>query len=218
MPRIARICAVGYPHHITQRGNNKQPVFFDDEDRQFYLKTLLDYSLRYDLDVWSYCLMTNHLHLLAVPKKQASLARGIGGTNLVYTQYINRKKKRSGRLWQNRFFSTTIEQDPYLWAVSRYIEHNPVRAGIVEKAQQYKWSSCRAHISDSANIFLTLNDWLENKDISSYKNFLREDDTTLDNSIINATKTGRPLGGTGFLKKLEEAIGPGLNCQKSRET
>src|SRR3989304_10108262 len=110
MPRIARLCALGYPHHITQRGNNKQTVFFDNQDRKFYIKTLKKYCERYALDLWAYCLMNNHVHLLVVPRKEESLARAIGGTDLVYTQYINRKYKRSGRLWQNRFFSCVIEQ------------------------------------------------------------------------------------------------------------
>ena len=134
MPRIARICAIGYPHHITQRGNNKETVFFEDEDRRFYLKTLNKYSHKWDLEIWVYCLMDNHVHILAVPQKYESLARGIGGTNLVYTQYINRKYKRSGRLWQNRFYSTIIEKESYLWAASRYIERNPVRAKLVKEA------------------------------------------------------------------------------------
>lgn len=115
MPRIARICAIGYPHHITQRGNNKEAVFFEDDDREFYLKTISKYTYKWAFEIWAYCLMSNHVHILAVPHKEESLARGIGGTNLVYTQYINRKYKRRGRLWQNRFFSTIIEKEPYLW-------------------------------------------------------------------------------------------------------
>src|SRR3972149_9149638 len=120
MPRIARVCAINYPHHVTQRGNNKEAVFFDDEDKAFYLKTLGAYSKKRGFEIWAYCLMTNHVHILAVPKQEESLARGIGGTNLVYTQYINRKYKRSGRLWQNRFFSCVIEQEGYLLGVMRY--------------------------------------------------------------------------------------------------
>ncbi len=89
---------MNYPHHITQRGNNGGDVFFDDEDKAFYLKTLSGYSKKWGLDIWAYCLMTNHVHIIVTPEQEKSLARGIGGTNLVYTQYINRKYKRSGRL------------------------------------------------------------------------------------------------------------------------
>ena len=108
MPRIARIVAPGYPHHITQRGNNRAVVFFDDQDRRTYLQLLAKYSKLFALQIWAYCLMDNHVHLLAVPEKENALARGIGLTNQVYTQYLNRKRNQSGRIWQNRFFSCLV--------------------------------------------------------------------------------------------------------------
>ena len=114
MPRIARIIAVNYPHHITQRGNNRSTVFFDDEDRQTYLKLLAGYAQKHQFQILAYCLMDNHIHLLAVPETETALARGIGMTNQVYTQYLNRKLKQSGRIWQNRFFSCVVENDQYL--------------------------------------------------------------------------------------------------------
>ena len=126
MPRIARIIAPHYPHHITQRGNNRVDVFLDDEDKAKYLSLLKDYSKRLAVDVWAYCLMTNHVHILAVPAGDESLSRCIGRTNLLYTQHFNRKYNRSGRLWQNRFFSTIVDKESYLWAVARYIEQIPV--------------------------------------------------------------------------------------------
>ena len=139
MPRIARVSAAGYPHHITQRGNNKDEAFFDDEDRRVYLDVLKRYKDKHKMKILAYCLMGNHVHVLAVPEKETTLARGIGGTNLLYTQYINRKYNRSGRLWQNRFFSSVVEEEPYLWAVIRYIEQNPVRAKLVKRAEDYEW-------------------------------------------------------------------------------
>ncbi len=141
MTRIARVCAEGYPHHITQKANNKDKIFFDGEDKRFYLDTLLRYKDKYNIKILAYCLMQNHIHIFAEPDERASLARGIGGANLVYTQYINRKYNRSGRLRQNRFFSPVVEKEPYLWAVMRYIEQNPVRAHLVERAEDYQWSS-----------------------------------------------------------------------------
>lgn len=206
MPRIARICAVDYPHHITQRGNNKETVFFADEDREFYLKTLSRYSNKWAFDIWAYCLMTNHVHILTVPRKEESLARGIGATNLVYTQYINRKYKRSGRLWQNRFFSTIIEKEPYLWAVARYIERNPVRAKLVEKAEDYPWSSARAHVSSIKDDILSRQNWLEEGDFNIYREFLRYEDKDIEASVRKATSTGRPLGTTEFIKRLEKIL------------
>ena len=214
MPRIARVTAVGYPHHITQRGNNKSVVFFDDDDRRFYLAMLKRYAESWGLELWAYCLMSNHVHLLAVPEHDYSLARGIGGVNLVYTQYVNRKYKQSGRLWQNRFFSTVVEKDRYLWAVARYIERNPVRAGIVHEADAYAWSSCRAHVRGTANAYLRGRAWLQDSERSSYRALFREGDTEADLDIRKATSTGMPLGSGWFLERLEKELSRILTVNK----
>jgi len=206
MPRIARLSAEGYPHHITQRGNNREAVFLDDEDRVFYLDALERYKDKYGIKILAYCLMGNHIHILAVPKRETSLARGIGGTNLFYTQYINRKYKRSGRLWQNRFFSTIVEEEPYLWAVVRYIERNPVRAKLVKKAEDYSWSSARAHVLGIKDNVLSGESWLDEREIKSYREFLRQEDAEMNASIRLATSTGRPLGKDMFIKKLEKIL------------
>jgi len=215
MPRIARVCAIDYPHHITQRGNNRESVFFDNEDREFYLKALSRYSQLWEFDIWAYCLMTNHVHILSVPRRKESLARGIGSTNLVYTQYMNRKHKRSGRLWQNRFFSTIVDDEPYLWAVVRYIERNPVRVGLVQRAEDYKWSSCKAHVSGFKDSILTGEGWLEEDNVQVYREFLRNDDKEIEKSIRNATTTGRPLGGVSFIQLLEKELGRSLLPKKA---
>lgn len=215
MPRIARVCAIDYPHHITQRGNNRESVFFDNEDREFYLKALSRYSQQWEFDIWAYCLMTNHVHILSVPRRKESLARGIGSTNLVYTQYINRKYKRSGRLWQNRFFSTIVEDEPYLWAVVRYIERNPLRVGLVQRAEDYRWSSCKAHVSGFKDSILTGKGWLEEDNVQAYKEFLRNDDKEIEKSIRNATTTGRPLGSVSFIQLLERKLGRSLLPKKA---
>lgn len=134
--------------------------------------------------------MNNHIHILAVPKKEDSLARGIGGINLIYIQYINRKHKRSGRLWQNRFYSTIVEKEPHLWTVSRYIERNPVRARLVARPEDYLWSSAKAHVTGVRDSILTGN-WLGEKEI----NLLRK-----------TTSTGRPLGRERFIKVIEKML------------
>lgn len=206
MPRTARICAINYPHHITQRGNNKETIFFDDDDRDFYLRTLSRYSDQWNLDIWAYCLMANHVHILAVPRKDESLAKGIGGTNLVYTQYINRRYSRSGRLWQNRFFSTIIEEGPYLWAVARYIERNPVRTNIVERAEDYLWSSAKAHVLRVRDSILSSGGWLEKSEFRAYGKFLADEDKKMEDSIRKATSTGRPFGSEEFIKDLEKIL------------
>lgn len=206
MPRIARVCAEGYSHHITQRGNNKEKTFFDDEDKRFYLDALQRYKDKYKMKILAYCLMGNHVHILAMPEKETSLARGIGGTNLLYTQYINRKYNRSGRLWQNRFFSSVIEKEPYLWAVIRYIEQNPIRAKLVKRAEDYQWSSARAHVLDIKDDVLSKESWFNEKEIKSYREFIRKDAKEINATIRCATSTGRPLGSEGFIKKLERIL------------
>lgn len=215
MPRIARLSAEGYPHHITQRGNNRETVFLDDEDRVFYLDALERHKDKYGIKILAYCLMGNHIHILAVPKRETSLARGIGGTNLLYTQYINRKYKRSGRLWQNRFFSTIVEEEPYLWAVVRYIERNPVRAKLLKKAEDYPWSSARAHVLGIKDNVLSGESWLDEREIKSYREFLRQEDAEMNASIRLATSTGRPLGNDMFIKKLQKILGRDIFPKKA---
>jgi putative transposase len=205
MPRIARVCAIDFPHHITQRGNNRANVFFEDDDRKVYLETLLKYSQKCRFEIWSYCLMSNHVHILAVPKRGESLSRGIGGTNLVYTQYINRKYRRSGRLWQNRFFSTIIDEESYLWAVVRYIERNPVRAKLVDRAEDYHWSSSRAHIFGIEDRVLT-GEWLSEEERIAYKKFLQIEDRDIEGKLRTSTSTGRPFGGESFIKIIENIL------------
>ena len=203
MPRIARIIAAGYPHHVTQRGNNRTTVFFDDEDRQTYLKLLTGYTQKHHVQIWAYCLMSNHIHLLAVPEMETSLARGIGLTNQMYTQYLNRKIKQSGRIWQNRFFSCIVENDHYLWAVARYIERNPLNAGLAASVEEYPWSSGKAHVSGVRDPLLSADSWLSAQDLGAYREFVCEVDEATDKAIRRATKSGRPFGSESFVDRLE---------------
>ena len=206
MPRIARICAPNYPHHITQRGNNRGVVFFEDEDRKFYLEILCKYSHKWNLKIWAYCLMSNHVHILAVPGKPESLCKGIGGTNLIYTQYINRKYKQSGRLWQNRFFSTVIDKESYLWAAVRYIERNPVRAKLVAKAEDYQWSSAKGHVLGIKDTVLSDSDWLQERERETYREFLMHGDAEFEASIKMATSAGRVLETEKFVSIMEKIL------------
>jgi len=214
MPRIARIIATGYPHHITQRGNNRSIVFFDDEDRFTYLKLLAGYSLKHDFQIWAYCLMNNHVHLLAVPETETSLARGIGLTNQVYTQYLNRKLNQSGRIWQNRFYSCIVENNQYLWAVARYIESNPLKAGLAESAEFYRWSSAGAHIIGTKDDLLAADSWLAQEGQYAYAEFIRNRDDEMDDVIRKATRTGRPFGSENFVDMLEFRLNQPIKAQK----
>ncbi len=214
MPRIARIIAPGYPHHITQRGNNKMTVFFDDEDRQTYLSILANYVKKYSIQIWAYCLMDNHIHLLVVPETETALARGIGLTNQVYTQYLNRKLSQSGRIWQNRFFSCIVENTEYLWTVARYIESNPLEAGLTLQAQTYRWSSANAHLEGAHDCLLHEPSWLEPTEQNAYGVFCRAENKDQENAIRKATRTGRPFGSEQFVDRLELQFDRSLKAKR----
>ncbi len=215
MSRIARVVAVNLPHHVTQRGNNRTQVFFDDEDRRSYLHTLARYRERYGVEVWAYCLMDNHVHFLAVPHQEDSLAKCFAGTNLVYTQYVNRKYNRCGRLWQNRFFSCPVDRDKHLWPVLRYIDRNPVRSGIVPYAWHYEWSSARHYVTGAADALLNEPDWLR-QELSKlgYRDYLESEPDEVIRDIRLMTSTGRPFGSAAFLARLESNLGRDLTPRK----
>jgi putative transposase len=207
------------PHHVTQRGNNRTDVFFSAADRKYYLQTLARYCREYQLSVWAYCLMRNHVHLLVVPRQDYSLAQAIGRTNLIYTQYANRKYRRTGRLWQNRFSSCPVDREPYLWAVCRYIETNPVRAHRVDKPWDYEWSSARHHVLNRPDPLLDRSEWLEQSQQSEYRRFLnersdpgREAETA---AIRQALLTGRPYGSPELIDRLELKLGRILRPQRA---
>ncbi len=206
MPRIARVTLPGYPHHVTQRGNNREDVFFDDKDRNFYKSTLKNYCDSCRVNILSYCLMSNHVHLLAVPLEENSLARCVGRTNLIYTQYVNRKYRRSGRLWQNRFYSSIVSDDIYLWSVMRYIEINPVKAGIVKDPLAYPWSSCRATVEGVEDELVKSSLWFDASERADYGRFLVRQELAMDDKIRRATSTGRPLGSVEFIESLEKLL------------
>lgn len=145
MPRRARIIVPGYAYHVTQRGNRGQAVFRTDEDRIRYLNLLARYSRRYGLSVWSYCLMTNHVHFTVRGDEPFSLSRGIGITQMCYTQWFNKRYGLSGHLWTSRYYSTPLDEH-HLWCAVRYVELNPVRARMVQRPEDYPWSSARAHV------------------------------------------------------------------------
>lgn len=208
MPRIARIVIPTVPHHITQRGNNQQDVFFIDDDRRVYLQLLKKHSNKFGLDVHGYCLMANHLHIVATPHKEDSLAKAMGRANLLYTQYINHMHSRSGHLWQNRFYSCPLDK-AHFWKALRYIECNPVRAKLVHFAWDYPWSSAAAHTGKIDETNLLNNDWWLNvsnhidwKHVLSQR--LNKDEIS---SIRRGTHLGRPMATDSFISKLEHYLG-----------
>jgi putative transposase len=204
MPRTARIVVPGVAHHITQRGNNRQDVFFTDDDRRFYLKTLREQAERFGLAVTGYCLMTNHVHLIVTPEDEDSLARTIGTTHLIYSQYVNRLHGRSGHLWQNRFYSCPLDGAHEVAAV-RYAERNPVRARMVRLPWRYRWSSAAAHIGERDQTgLLDLAKWRQRYGPDAWKKMLGD---PLDEKMVARLRSGiargRPLGSDRFIAKLE---------------
>ena len=208
MPRIARIVIPDVAYHVTQRGNNRQDVFFVDDDYGVYLAFLGEYAREFELDVLGYCLMTNHVHLLVVPRSEDALAVAIGRTNLRYTQYVNRLHRRSGHLWQNRFYSCGLDE-AHTVAAMRYIEQNPVRAKMVRKPWRYRWSSASAHVGGKdASGVLNTEAWSTDWSPKRWRKMLTE---TLGEPDIERlrlhTRRGRPLGSDSFVSKIEKLLG-----------
>jgi len=210
MPRIARAVAAGFPHHIVQRGNNREKVFIDDEDREKYIDLLKKYSKKRNAQVLAYCLMTNHVHLLVKPKENESMYKMMQGVTLCYTQFANRKYNRTGRLWESRYHSCVVDKDSYLWSVARYIETNPVRAGMVKKAEDYAYSSAQAHVIGKEDNILN-EELIAETQRKEYRAFIREKGTEKDRDLIRYhTKTGKPLGDEAFMKRMEKRTGRDL--------
>jgi putative transposase len=208
MPRIARIVVPGVPHHITQRGNNRQDIFFVDEDHLIYLDILRKQSQRFGLSIDGYCLMTNHVHIVGRPESEKSLAKAVGRTHFIYTQYVNRLHGRSGHLWQNRFFSCALDERHTLAAL-RYLERNPVRAGLVQRAWDYPWSSARAHCGEPDQTgLLDLGEWRQRIPPDDWRSTLSSAAPDQELKLLRrCINTGRPLGSDSFLSKVEVLIG-----------
>ncbi len=207
MPRLPRAIAVGYPHHITQRGNHREAVFTEPGDYSRYLKWLAQYAEKYGFDVWAYCLMPNHVHLVGVPGNEDSLAKTFNTVHMKYAQHYNRKSGETGHLWQGRFFSCVLDEH-HVYAAVRYVEMNPVRGGLCGRPEDYPWSSARSHIVGirtpplSGRCFLmeTVQDW--RKYLSS-----EGSDRAGRDAIVKATKSGHPCGPEDFVKRIEGILG-----------
>ena len=211
MPRTSRVVIAGCGHHVTQRGNNRQDVFFVDDDRRVFLSFLAEAAERFELVVDGYCLMTNHVHLIVTPRHETSLAEALKRTNQLYAQYVNRFHGRSGHLWQDRFFSCPLDEVHH-WRALVYIERNPVRARLCRKAWRWPWSSAAAHCGgkDSTGL-LDLPQWREQMDTQRWRHLLTlADDEQQIARLRLCTSRGRPLGSDKFVAKLETLLGQRL--------
>jgi putative transposase len=197
MPQTARVVIPGYPHHVIQRGNRRQKVFFNDDDRRLYLKLLSISAKKAGLKFWAYCLMENHVHFVAVPERETSLAQGFGRAHRAYTSYINAREGWTGCLWQKRFSSYPMDEI-HLYTAVPYIELNPVRIHLVERAADYLWSSARAHVSKSKDAILS--DFFLLDEIKDWALFLCNGISDFARkTIAQHARNGLPLGDEHFL-------------------
>ena len=213
MARLARVVVPDCPHHVLQRGNRKENVFGDDSDRLVYLRLMRDACELHRVFLWAYTLMDNHVHHIAVPAREDSLGRAIKETHGEYTSYLNTKYGLVGHAWQGRFKSFPMEES-HCWNAIRYVERNPVRAGMVERAEHYVWSSAAAHCGLREDMLLS-GDCPVVREIKNWSEWLRlENAEGVDDVIRLHTRTGRPLGSKGFIGGIEEQKGRKLLPQK----
>jgi putative transposase len=227
MPRRPRVIVPGVAHHVTQRGNNREPVFHSADERRFYLDLLCRNATHYSVRILGYCLMTNHIHLVAVPERENSLARALGCTHSEYALALNHTQGRSGHLWQNRFFSCLLDESHLLRAL-RYVELNPVRAGLAAEPCGWPWSSARAHTLDHVSDAVLDCHWAEyfgRWDCGEWQEILSAGISGGEcDSVRRATQTGEPLGSREFVAALERQAGRRLRVlargrpQKKLET
>jgi len=212
MARIARVVVPGRPHLVTQRGNRRQETFFEDDDYRTYMELMAQSCDEHGVEVWAYCLMPNHVHLIVVPSDEQGLAGAIGEAHRRYTRGVNFREGWRGYLWQGRFASFVMDND-YLLPAARYIELNPVRAKIVRKPHRYRYSSARAHLEGRADPLLS-NSPLTRM-VDDWSSFLGEGTDEQEQALLCLhERTGRPLGSKRFVRKLERTLGRVLRPQK----
>ena len=198
---------------IIQRGNRRQKTFFSDEDYAAYIALMSEWCRKHAVDIWAYCLMPNHIHLIAVPGKKENLRLAIGEAHRRYTRRMNFREGWRGHLWQERFSSFVMDEH-YLLACARYIENNPVRANLVRQAEKWRWSSASAHISGQNDALVDV-DPLLSIIKGDWRDFLGQRlSPTETDDIRKHAQTGRPLGDERFVTRLECLLGRELRPRK----
>jgi putative transposase len=208
--RVARVVVPGVPHHVTQRGNRRQLTFFDDGDYSAYKSLAAEFCSLCGVDIIAYCLMPNHVHLVAVPRRAEGLRKALAETHRRYTLRINERNGWTGYLWQGRFNSCPMDER-HLVAAVRYVERNPVRAGLARHAWNWPWSSAKAHVSGQDDLLAKPTPLLEG--IRDWVEFLRGNDTDVE-ALRKHSRTGRPLGDKRFVEKCAGITGTDLTLGK----
>jgi putative transposase len=209
MARISRIVVPGFPHHITQRGVRSMDVFHSDEDRRQYLQFLSEEAVRYGVDILAWCLMTNHVHFIAIPDDETSLARGFGEGHRRYTRMKNFSEGVRGYLFQGRFGSCVLDEQ-HLVAAARYVLMNPVRAGMVNAPCEYTWSSARFHAGLTEYDPFVKDRTLKGL-ITNWEEFIAVEEDEKARHLRRVTRTGRPAGSDDFVQRIEQVTGRDLS-------
>ena len=213
MPRQNRIVIPNTAHHITQRGNYRQDVFDNQENYRQYCEWIDEYAQEKSLEILGYCLMSNHVHFIVIPKEEKDLSEIFKIVHMRYSHYINRQRSSKGHLWQGRFYSCILD-DSHLYRAIRYVENNPVRAKVVKKAWEYEWSSAKDHAKQRSKPLITLSVHKDIKAGEQWQEYLQEDDPELTEDIRIKTGRGLVVGSDKFIKKLEGVLNRSLECLK----
>ncbi len=201
MARLARVVVPGHPHHVTQRGNGRARTFFSDADYALYRDLLSQHCRAADVEVWAWCLMPNHVHLILVPSDPDGLRRALAAVHRRYAGVIHARRKRTGHFWQGRFGAAAMDEE-HLAAALRYVSLNPVRARLVERPQDWRWSSTRAHLTGKDD-GITARTPIKER-ISDFADFLGvAPEVDLFSRLRTAESVGRPLGDDRFLGRIE---------------
>lgn len=210
MARRARIVLPGHPHHVTQRGNRRQPTFFGEGDYALYCDLMAQALAAHGVRCWAWCLMPNHVHLVLEPSSEAGLARALKLAHQRYTRAINAREGWTGFLWQGRFASCALDEGHALAAV-RYVELNPVKAGLVRRAADWPWSSARFHQSGCEDALTCRAPFLEA--IADWGAYLERGLTPEDEARLDQfTQTGLPLGAPDWIAQMEARTGTRLTA------
>ena len=206
MARLPRLVLPGIPHHVTQRGNRRERTFFEDGDYALYLDLLAEAAQRAGVEVWSYCLMPNHVHIVAVPSDEDGLRRTFRYVHRHYTGYINARLRVSGHLWQGRFSSVAMDEPHFVTAL-RYVALNPVRARLVKRPADWRWSSTPALLAGADDHVVKVAPALER--VGDFASFLSADfDEAMTYAALRkAESVGRPVGSADWLTDMEQRTG-----------
>ncbi|MDX9701518.1 MAG: transposase [Candidatus Auribacterota bacterium] len=211
MPRQARVVIPHCPHHVTQRGNYRQAIFHEQADCDYYCHLIAAYSAKYRIKIYGYCLMLNHVHFIATPSSADALARFFNTAHMRYSQYINKKQQSVGHLWQGRFFSCVLDPE-YLYDGVRYVEQNPIRAGLIEHAWDYYYSSAQEH-TERGESPIPLEKTARFPDVSSWSDYLSVYDEQFFDDIRLKTHRGLIVGSPDFVRKMESRMHRSFICR-----